>query len=47
MKNVIFREERVIDREKEIKFFKGWFEKLAEEILWVYGPMKILEKYSK
>ena len=38
MKNVIFREERLIDREKEIKFFKEWFEKLPKEILWVYGP---------
>jgi AAA+ ATPase superfamily predicted ATPase len=38
MKDVIFREKRLIDREKEIEFFKGWFEKLPEEILWVYGP---------
>jgi AAA+ ATPase superfamily predicted ATPase len=38
MKDVIFREKRLIDREKEIEFFKEWFEKLPEEILWVYGP---------
>ena len=38
MKDVIFREKRLIDREKEIEFFKGWFEKLPKEILWVYGP---------
>ena len=38
MKDVVFREERLIDREKEIEFFKEWFERLPKEILWVYGP---------
>ena len=38
MKGVIFRQEELIDREEEIKFFKEWFEKIPKEILWVYGP---------
>ena len=38
MKDVVFRGIPLIDREKEIKFFKEWFEKLPKEILWVYGP---------
>ena len=33
-----FRGERLIDREREIKFFLNWFEKLPKEILWIYGP---------
>ena len=38
MKDVIFREEELVDREEEIKYFKKWFEKVPKEILWVYGP---------
>ncbi len=38
MKGVIFRQEELIDREEEIKFFKEWFEQIPKEILWVYGP---------
>ena len=38
MKGVIFRQEELIDREKEVEFFKEWFEKVPKEILWVYGP---------
>ncbi len=34
----IFRNEKLIDREKEIKFLKDWFESLPKEILWIYGP---------
>ncbi len=38
MKDVIFRGEKLIDREDEIASIKGWFEKLPKEILWIYGP---------
>jgi len=38
MKGVIFRGERLIDREDEAAFIKGWFNKLPKEILWIYGP---------
>ncbi len=33
-----FRKERLIDREKEIEFLRGWFDKVPKEILWLYGP---------
>ena len=33
-----FRQKKLIDREKEIKFFIDWFEKISDEILWIYGP---------
>lgn len=33
-----FRGKRLIDREKEIKFIKTWFEEIPDEILWIYGP---------
>ncbi len=38
MKEVIFREKRLIDREVEIGFIKEWFEKVPDDILWIYGP---------
>ena len=34
----IFRQEKLIDREKEIVFLKDWLEILPKEILWIYGP---------
>ena len=33
-----FRGKEFVDREKEIKFLMDWFEKVADEILWLYGP---------
>ncbi len=33
-----FRKEKFIDREREISFLKGWFERVPKEILWLYGP---------
>jgi len=38
MKNILFREEKLIDRENERSFIKEWFEKVPKEILWIYGP---------
>ncbi|WOE69017.1 ATP-binding protein [Hydrogenimonas thermophila] len=38
MQNILFREKRLIDREEERRYIKDWFEKLPEEILWIYGP---------
>jgi AAA+ ATPase superfamily predicted ATPase len=35
---IIFREEPLIDREKERGFIKQWFEKTPKEMLWIYGP---------
>ncbi|GAB6887424.1 ATP-binding protein [Desulfothermus okinawensis JCM 13304] len=34
----MFRGKRLIDREKEIRFIKEWFEDIPDEILWIYGP---------
>ncbi len=34
----IFRNEKLIDRDKEIEFLKDWFGGLPKEILWIYGP---------
>ena len=33
-----FRKEKLIDREKEIKYLFDWFNSLPKEILWIYGP---------
>ncbi len=33
-----FRQEKFIDREREIIFLKDWFATLPNEILWIYGP---------
>jgi AAA+ ATPase superfamily predicted ATPase len=33
-----FRQKRLIDRDNEIKFLLDWFEKVPDEILWIYGP---------
>ena len=33
-----FRQKKLIDREEEIKFLLDWFEKVPDEILWIYGP---------
>ena len=38
MNEIIFREEKLIDREKEMKFIQEWFENIPKEILWIYGP---------
>ncbi|WP_022670317.1 ATP-binding protein [Hippea alviniae] len=38
MKTRIFRNKKLIDRDKEINFFLDWFNQLPELILWVYGP---------
>ncbi|SFO87319.1 ATP-binding protein [Hydrogenimonas thermophila] len=38
MQNILFREERLIDREEERRYIKDWFEKVPKEILWIYGP---------
>jgi AAA+ ATPase superfamily predicted ATPase len=38
MKIETYRRVPFIDREKEIKFFKDWFEELPQRILFVYGP---------
>ena len=38
MKNIIFREKKLIGREKEIDFIKQWLEKIPDEILWIFGP---------
>ncbi len=38
MKQILFRQEKLIDREKEIRFIKEWFEYIPKEILWIYGP---------
>jgi len=38
MQEILFREKRLIDREEERRYIKDWFEKLPEEILWIYGP---------
>ncbi len=34
----IFRNEKLVDREKEIEFLKDWFGGVPKEILWIYGP---------
>ena len=33
-----FRGDEFVNRDKEIKFLKDWFEKLPKEILWLFGP---------
>ncbi|WP_022669604.1 ATP-binding protein [Hippea alviniae] len=38
MKTRIFRNKKLIDRDKEINFLLDWFNQLPELILWVYGP---------
>jgi len=38
MQEILFREEKLIDRENERRFIKEWFEKVPKEILWIYGP---------
>ncbi|WP_022670382.1 ATP-binding protein [Hippea alviniae] len=38
MQTRIFRNKKLIDRDKEINFFLDWFNQLPELILWVYGP---------
>ncbi len=38
MRDVIFRQEKLIDRQEEINFLKNWFENIPKEILWIYGP---------
>jgi AAA+ ATPase superfamily predicted ATPase len=38
MKKREFRGKKLINREDEIKFIKEWFEKIPDEVLWIYGP---------
>ena len=33
-----FRGKPLIDRENEMKFFLEWFDKIPDEVLWVFGP---------
>ena len=33
-----FREKKLINRDEDIRFFLTWFERVPEEILWIYGP---------
>lgn len=33
-----FRQKELIDRGKEINFLLNWFNKIPDEILWIYGP---------
>ena len=38
MEKIIFRQTELVDREKERKFIKEWFDTIPSEILWIYGP---------
>ena len=33
-----FRQKKLIDRENDMSFLLEWFEKVPDEILWIYGP---------
>jgi len=37
MEQIYFRGKPLINRNKEMTFIKGYFEKLPERILWIYG----------
>ena len=37
-KVIYFRGKPLINRKKEIEFYKNYFTKLPEKILWIYGP---------